>query len=278
MAAKMQPMPANRAITSTAKAQTATMARRKALAGQANATVTKAARPARVIAAKHSTPVSHYSKTIQPISKQASSMSPKMQKRTTQTQPLSKQAMTAKQAKDQAVQSALRAVATMEEPVATKMKSRKSSRNFVLAFACSALTVTLLGVFIYLNMPNISVRVAAMQAGIEATYPSFIPRGYQLADVSSEKDGHITMNFVGPNSNSFTITEEKSTWDSVSLLTNYVRKAYSSDYSTLREQGITIYADNENAAWVNGGILYKLSATGHNLSKEQLRNLVVSLQ
>ena len=142
---------------------------------------------------------------------------------------------------------------------------------------CSAATVGALVAFVNINMPDISVRVAAMQTGIEATYPTFIPRYYSLANVESDKDGIVTMRFNGPDGASFTLSEEKSTWDSNALLNNYVKKYYPSDYTTLREQGITIYTRGENAAWVNGGLLYKIESTGKYLTKEQIRNIATSL-
>ncbi len=179
-------------------------------------------------------------------------------------------------AKDRAVKSALRSVATIkEEPTPIQTKHKKSHR-FLLALVCSAATVAGLTAFINFNMPNISVKVAAMQSGIEAAYPTYIPRNYQLSNVTSDKNGKITMVFSGLDNNSFTLSEERSTWDSNALLSNYIKKN-NSEYSTLREQGITIYTYPGGTAWVNGGILYEITTTGRNLTKEQIRNLVVSL-
>lgn len=180
---------------------------------------------------------------------------------------------------DQAAKSVLKDVATMEEPELSKtaFKKKHKSHRFALAFACSLLTVGGLAAFVHFNMPDISVRVAAMQSGIEANYPSFVPRNYSLSNVTSDKEGQITMYFTGPENSGFTLTEEKSTWDSTAVLNNYVKKYFETDYSTLKEQGITIYAGGADAAWVNGGILYKLKATGTYLTKEQIRNIVVSL-
>lgn len=189
---------------------------------------------------------------------------------------------------DRALKAASRAVRRAEK--AEKRAERKSvpdiehrfrkknrGRRIFFAMICSAATVGALVAFVNINMPDISVRVAAMQTGIEATYPTFIPRYYSLANVESDKDGIVTMRFNGPDGASFTLSEEKSTWDSNALLNNYVKKYYPSDYTTLREQGITIYTRGENAAWVNGGLLYKIESTGKYLTKEQIRNIATSL-
>ena len=38
-----------------------------------------------------------------------------------------------------------------------------------------------------------------------------------------------------------------------------------------------IYVRGEKASWVNGGLLYKIDATGKYLTKEQIRNIATSL-
>ena len=86
------------------------------------------------------------------------------------------------------------------------------------------------------------------------------------------------MIFEGPNASSFTLNEEKSSWDSSALLRNYVEPNWGEDYATTHEQGITIYISNKtsDAAWVNRGVLYQITSNGV-LTKKQVRNIVVSL-
>lgn len=200
--------------------------------------------------------------------------------------PTLRQARPAKQPKmakttpdDKVLKSAMRNVATMSEPGETHGKFRKRRRGgrVVLALVCSAATVAALVAFVHFNMPDISVKVAAIQTGIDASYPDIVPRGYTLSSVSSDKDGEVSMTFKNSEDYSFTMTEEKSTWDSTALLTNYVRKVMTEDFVTQREQGITIYSQGDMAAWVNGGILYKVKSYGKNLTKEQIRNLATSV-
>ncbi|MBR0480810.1 DUF4367 domain-containing protein [Candidatus Saccharibacteria bacterium] len=183
---------------------------------------------------------------------------------------------TKKVIQEKAAKSAMRSVAKMNDDT-PKMKTKRKPHRIALAVLCSAITVCALFFFVQTNMPDITVKVAAMQTGIDATYPSYIPRNYALDTVTSEKDGSITMTFRGPDDAGFTLTEEKSTWDSTALLNNFVKKNYSADYATLRERGITVYVDRGNATWVNGGLLYKTTSQGKNLSKEQIINLVSSL-
>ena len=102
----------------------------------------------------------------------------------------------AKELKDSALKSALKSVTainTEPTPAHQDISSRiTSKRTFtpskvLLAFGCAALAVGAISYFVSTSTPDISVRVAAMQSGIEATYPSYIPRGYSLSDIISEE-------------------------------------------------------------------------------------------
>lgn len=164
---------------------------------------------------------------------------------------------------------------------ALKKQSRgKKTPKLILAFSCAAACVALLGYLVHLNMPDLSVRVAAVQAGISATYPSYIPQDFQLASVSSGKDQTITMVFHNPAkpTQKFTLTETKSSWDSSALLNNFVKHEWDDNYTVTREQGITIYIAESNAAWVNGGIFYQIHSDNTNtLAKDQIKNIATSL-
>ena len=181
--------------------------------------------------------------------------------------------------KDKAIESALKSVATMEKksPAPKKMKNRSffTFKRVILALGCSALAVGAIVYFVNLSMPDVSVRVAAMQTGIDATYPSYVPRNYSLSSVVSEK-GKVSMTFTAANGDNFTLTEEKSSWDSSALETNYVKSAFS-DYTPIREQGLTLYVSGSSCAWVNGGKFFTIKSSGNNLTKKQLKSIATSL-
>lgn len=185
-----------------------------------------------------------------------------------------------KDIKDRAIKQALRSVATMSETPAQPIKRRKSggAKRFILAFTCAAACLAAIIYFVSSNIPDVSVRVAAMQTGIEASYPSYVPMNYSLSDIISE-DGKLTMIFNGPDGARFTLVQEKSSWDSATLLRNYVEPTWGSDYVTTHEQGITIYISNQtnDSTWVNGGIRYSITSEGTRLTKKQTRNIVLSL-
>lgn len=137
--------------------------------------------------------------------------------------------------------------------------------------------VLLGGYFTYLNMPSLSVRVAAAQAGINASYPDYRPDGYALNGPVTYSDGRVSMNFkANSNEANFTVSQSKSSWNSDAVLDNYVQPRAGQDYLPYTERGLTIYTYNNNAAWVNGGILYTIEGDAP-LSSEQIRRIATSL-
>ncbi len=157
-------------------------------------------------------------------------------------------------------------------------KKQVSKRAHTLHVAAIGLVVLLLGAYItYLSMPAISTRVAATQAGIDATFPSYQPTGYRLAAPVAYDNGLVIIKFAanaGPQS--FTITEQRSTWDSTAVLENFVVPKVGKDYTVIQANGLTIYTYGQAASWVNGGILYTISGNAP-LTTEQIQRIAVSM-
>lgn len=171
----------------------------------------------------------------------------------------------------------------IEKALATPIKraeKRRLSQRFprVFSVASASLAVLVLaGYLTYLNMPTISVRVAAVQAGIDASYPGYKPDGYRLDGPITYNDGHVDMKFAsnaGPQS--YTLVQQKSAWDSSAVLENYIKPKVGDDYVPYTEGGVTIYSYDGQAAWVNGGILYTIDGDAL-LSTEQIRRIATSL-
>ena len=194
--------------------------------------------------------------------------------------------LTAKELKDQAIKKAL--ATTIENT--SEEKTKKSQKKFifgkrkfhfgfgriVLASVCAAVAVFGIVYFMNLNTPDMSLRVTAIQTGIDAKYPNYVPRDFIGTDITSE-NGKIVLEFKNTDSDTvFTITEENSAWDSNALLNNFVKKSYSDSYTIVKEQGLTIYIDESSACWVNGGILYKIETTSGSLTKKQLTTIATS--
>ena len=191
----------------------------------------------------------------------------------------------ARQLKEQAIQKALAETVASDgtEMTAKKKKEKKLSKvhfgfgRVLLALSCAAVAVFAIAYFVNINMPDISLKVAAMQTGINASYPSYVPRDYSIASITSE-DKKITLVFKNQtNDDSYTIVEETSSWDSNALLNNYVVPTYGDKYTAIREQGLTLYTNNNEATWVNGGVIYKLTTNNSELSGKQIRAIAASL-
>ena len=158
-------------------------------------------------------------------------------------------------------------------PIMVK-KPKVSKKHLIFAVASSICCMGVLYATLKFSMPDISAKVAAAQNG--ASYPSFVPRDFTASSASFQKNT-FTLEFVGPDKTRFTLDQEKLPWDSNALLNNYVKPTWGEQYDTIREQGLTIYMYQSNAAWVNGGTVYKLNTTSGSLSKKQLKNIITSL-
>lgn len=158
----------------------------------------------------------------------------------------------------------------------THVAGKRRGSMASLASAGAALLL-LGGYFTYLNMPNLSVRVAAARAGIDASYPSYRPSGYSMAGPVAYDSGKVDMKFAANGSpQSFKLSQERSGWDSDTVLEDYVAPKAGENYAVTSEGGLTIYTWNGNAAWVSGGILYTVTGDS-NLSPDQIRNMAASM-
>ncbi len=160
---------------------------------------------------------------------------------------------------------------------AKQHKQRMSPRRRLAGVVCGCAALILFaGYLTYLNVPNISVRVAAAQAGIDASYPGYHPDGYRLNGPIAFSEGKVQIKFAANTGESnFVLNQSRSTWDSSALLENYVREKSNDEYSVSQEKGLTIYTYEGNAAWVSGGILYTIDGNA-TLSTDQIHKIATS--
>lgn len=264
------------AIDSIAKRRADDLKRRQALADQINRERLAALKQGKSLQESSVQPVAEQPSTFTPASKPLSVTIEKNLKDS------GKDERTSKEIRDSAIQKALKAAETVDDSVSGAITSPISTKStfgpkkLILAFGCAALAVGVIAYFVSTSTPDLSVRVAAMQSGIEASYPSYVPRGYTLSDIVSE-EGKLAMTFSNSDGSKFELIEEKSAWDNETLESSYVYDTWSTNYTSVREQGITIFISGSDAAWVNGGILYKINANGNNLTKKQIKSIVTSL-
>lgn len=165
---------------------------------------------------------------------------------------------------------------TIDTPKRPHRAKRQPKRRSWLNLAPAGLAVMLLGgYFTYLSMPNISVRVAAIQSGIDASYPGYRPSGYSLRGPIRVHTGEVSMRFAYAGGDQhFTITQQKTDWDTAAVKQFVDQKTSHAGVSLVN--GLTIYTYDGNAAWTDGGILYQITGNAP-LSSDQLQRIAASL-
>jgi hypothetical protein len=147
-----------------------------------------------------------------------------------------------------------------------------------ISLAAAAMSVLVIaGYVLYLNVPNIALRVAASRSGVEASLPGYKPDGFRFSGPVSYSEGSVVLGYSSAtDARGYRVTQRSSDWDSQSLLENYVRRE-GDQYVTFQEKGLTIYVfGGSNAAWVNGGIWYTIEGDSL-LSTDQLLKIATSL-
>ena len=147
--------------------------------------------------------------------------------------------------------------------------------RFASVAACGML---LLGYFAYLNIPNLTLRVAASRAGIEASLPGYNPGGFGLSGPIAYSDGQLVLSFSSrTDERAYKLIQTRSEWDSQSLANNYLDEA-NQEYTTVEDRGLTIYLfSGSNATWVNRGVWYTIQGDGSFLSETELVDIAASI-
>ena len=178
-----------------------------------------------------------------------------------------------KQLKEMLIKERLAETKQIEQPAEKQRHTVLGLHPHLAAVLASSLAVLVLGGYLtFLNLPNLSLRVAAAQAGIAANYPTYLPQGYSFVGPINYSDGTVAMKFAAyPGNQEITIKQQQSPWDSEALLANYVSKQYDSYLTYRATSGLTIYSYAKGAAWVNGGLFYSLDSTQALTSDQVLR-------
>jgi len=190
--------------------------------------------------------------------------------------PVAVKPATSKEVKDAAITKAM----TTPKTKAAKQKKEVNKLHRRLLIGAGILLALALTIYaVYRFVPAVSVSLASAQAGVEASYPEFVPDGYSLDHPVTYSEGEVALKFKqnGNKDNNYTITQTRSSWDSSAILDNIVRPDAGENYITTKERGLTVYSYGNNAAWVNGGVMYVISSSSAPLSGEQIRHIATSL-
>ena len=172
------------------------------------------------------------------------------------------------------------AVEKTSEVNSTARRERKPKNRFALTLATTFL-LAVIGYATYNYIPALSIRVAASQAGINASYPSYVPEGYSFRGPVSFTGGKVNISYLDPSGQAgFSISESRSSYDSSAVKQNITSGWRGGSPMNLEEQGQTIFyslsGGRTEAAWVNGGILYQISGDSQ-LGADNIRRIVKSM-
>ncbi len=158
------------------------------------------------------------------------------------------------------------------EKSAAKFGTRRRFTRASLVTAALAFAV-LGGYMTYINMPSLSVRVAASRAGIDTSSP-YTPNGYSLDGPVAYSPGHLTIKYKSNSGSAgYSISEQNTALSSQEAF-NSLESGTS--HTTTDLDGITIYHYGDNASWVKNGVLYTLNGNAL-LSDDQIVKIVQSV-
>lgn len=177
-----------------------------------------------------------------------------------------------KEIKEQAIEEAI----NRPKPKQAKKKSFFSRHpKSINIISLGVVLLVIAGYLTYINLPSLSVRIAAIQANVDATYPGYHPDGYSTDGPARYSEGEVTINFkANTGDKRFTIKQTKSTLDSTAVR-EQVNQASKGAFSATETNGLTIFTYDGNASWVNGGIKYDITGDAP-LSGDQIRRMATS--
>lgn len=177
--------------------------------------------------------------------------------------------------KQHLLEQALKNAVSHEQPEHIVKKLSAPKRRLLSSFAVLGAVLVIGSFVMYLNRSSVELQVASVRAGFQASAPA-APVGYER-QAASAQDGKVAISFVSPQTNNhFTLTQESSGWDSQTLFDSIIASE-NTNYQAIQSHGRTIYVyDGDKAAWVDGGILYKVSGNAQ-LDSDQIISLATSM-
>ncbi len=168
----------------------------------------------------------------------------------------------------------------LDRPIVKDSKVQKvikTKRHFrASSLITAAFAIMLIGGYLtYINMPSISVRVAAANAGIAGRSP-YTPDGYSIDGSVAYAPGSITINYKSNgDGKGYSVIEQKTDIATDETLSGMVKKN-TSDYRKVTTDSGDLYLYGNNALWFSGGIIYTLNGN-ETLSEHQITQIANSV-
>ncbi len=164
-----------------------------------------------------------------------------------------------------------------QQPKLKRSKRRGSRSVFANAAYFTAAFALIAGFFAYQNIPNVSLRIASSNSGLEGRRPGYTPSGFSMNNKIDYSPGQITLFFKSNSDDrSFKLTQTASAWDSESLQQSFLATD-NNQYQAVDSNGKKLYFyGKNNVTWVDKGIWYNLESDT-DLSRSQLHSLADSI-
>ncbi len=149
----------------------------------------------------------------------------------------------------------------------------------LLTVGTGLLAVALLaGFFAWQNVPQVSMRLAASSAHVQASIPGYTPAGFSFNGPISHTGDAVKMNFTAnaDTARSFAITQQSSSEDSASLAANNLPASSEVQTSQINGTTVYIYGNKNDATWVNHGVRYTIEDKA-SLNSDQILKIANSL-
>lgn len=201
-----------------------------------------------------------------------------------QPAPVEQPAMMATASKSVDFEKALHDATSHKQPKIPKKKLSHRARKRIRASAkitkISAMVASaaiLGGFFFYQNLPNLSMRVAAARAGVDAKLPGYRPAGFGVSSRITYSPGQISVKYKSnSDERSFELTQKNTDLNDQTFMRQQIASSQQ-PYQTLESSGKTIYIySGSNATWIDNGTLYQIEGNS-SLTSDQLLKLASSL-
>lgn len=127
------------------------------------------------------------------------------------------------------------------------------------------------------KFPQLSVKLAGSRAHISASVPSYEPEGYKLVSPASADNGAVLMRYTAAEEGqTYEITQKQSDLTSSSLAQTIVPAGAQVQTTQVGGTTVYIYGQNNDAAWVNNGVLYTITNRAQ-LNSDQIIKIVQGL-
>lgn len=130
------------------------------------------------------------------------------------------------------------------------------------------------GFFAWQSVPSLSVKVAGLRAHITAVMPSYKPDGFKSLPAAATS-GAVTIPYKSTSdpSEAYDVVQSQSNLTSSLVGQNVVPKGAAVQTSDVDGNTVYIYGSENDAAWVNNGVLYTIKNKA-SLNSDELLNIV----